>query len=153
MRIFIGILLLLLSIYLGYILSSKYRKRLSFFNSFYEFNNTVSNEVYFSQSTILQMLKNQEKEDDFIQNVKEYLQNKKLKFELKYLSNDDLEFFNNYLKKVGGSDKKTQEKFLENANVQIEKKLNAARDEEKKYRLLYIKLGFLVGLIALIICL
>ena len=113
MKIFIGILLLLLSIYLGYVLSSKYRKRRTFFNSFYEFNNAVSSEVYFSQLTILQMLKKQEKDDDFIQNVKEYLKNKKLKYELKYLSNDELEFFNNYLIKVGGSDKKTQEKFLE----------------------------------------
>ena len=152
MRVVLGVILLVLCVILGCVLASKYTRRRVFYNSFYEFNNILSNEVYFSQSTILQTLKKYEKSDDFTIIIKEYFNENKLNFDAKYLSNDEKEYFINYLKNVGSGDKRSQEKFLENVCEQIEKKLNAAKDEEKKYRSLYIKLGFLLGLIALIIC-
>ena len=54
MKIFLGLILLLLSTFLGYLLSSKYTKILEFYKEFISFNKKLITEVSFSQKTIIQ---------------------------------------------------------------------------------------------------
>ena len=72
-------------------------------------------------------------------------------FEKKYIGSDEIEFFSDYIANVGGGDKISQNKFLENASDYLKEKCKSSDVEEKKFKKLYIKLGFLIGLVIFIV--
>ena len=65
----------------------------------------------------------------------------------------ELNDLNKYFKIIGSGDKDTQIEYLNAVSAQLSNKCVICEEEEKKYRSLYVKLGFLIGLIALIILL
>ena len=154
MNIFFGTISLLLSTYLGFLLSKKYTDRKKFYLSFCEFNKILKNEISFSQKTIVEILKGRDGTDCFYKYLISYFINKKeLNLNVEYISKEEKDFLNNYVKTIGNSDKKTQIEYIESISCYLDKKSNEVSIEEKKYKKTYLKLGFLIGLILLIILL
>ena len=83
----------------------------------------------------------------------EFIKEHEFTFNKNYLNKEEIDFFKAYLTRLGSSDKFSQLSYLEEVGVQIDKRLSVATENEKKYKKLYLKLGFLLGLIAFIICL
>ncbi len=152
MKLFIGIIFVFISSYLGYCASSKYIIRRKFYQSFYDFNKTMQSEVTFSKNSINKII-DENTRSPFCSLVKNRLiLNKEYAIDSKY-SDTEKCFIQNYIENLGNSDSLTQIAFLNSAESNIKKQLNDCILEEKKYKSLYVKLGFLVGAVILIILL
>lgn len=153
MKIILGLCSLIICIFVGYFFSKKFSQRLDFFNAFNNFNKRFKNEVGYTKNSIINLIEEETNKNDFHNYLLSFLVSEELKIEEKYLNKDDVIFFNNYLKNLCTSDTEMQIKYLESIDRQIELKVKEANDNDKKYRTLYIKLGFLIGLIIFIVLL
>ena len=151
MNLYVGVVSLILCTFVGFRLASKYSDRKRFFVDFYNFNEKMINEVSFTNKSILNITnQNGVYNDCFNELLRKKIINEKLVMP-NYLKNDDVILFNEYGETVGKTDRDSQLKFL-TAKRQELLKINAICEvEEKKYKKLYVKLGFLFGLIILII--
>lgn len=148
--LFLGIILLILSTFVGYILSEKFSKRRAFYKNFRLFNTELEKEISFTKRTMLELIEGK-KDNDFSLIVFNYFNNNVLDFNLSYLKVEELDFFKIYLKTIGSSNDISQLQYLTATNLEIDKRLSEAEANEKKYKTLYVKIGFLIGLILLII--
>ncbi len=151
MKIFFGFLLLVACVLISYILSDKYRKRKLFYLKFEFFNKKLMNELTFSKKSIIELIAELDCENDFNNYLFNYVKNNITVGKINYISSDERDFFINYLDSIGTGDAKSQLNFLTNANIEIKKNLNESVENEKKYKTLYLKIGFLIGLILLIV--
>ena len=60
-------------------------------------------------------------------------------------------FYKNYLSIIGSGDRISQIQFIDNASEQIDIKYKNSQEEEKVYKKLYYKIGFLIGLMVFIL--
>lgn len=153
MKIVLGLILLAFSTLIGFLLGGKYSDKLQFYQDFCEFNDRLKLEISFKQTTLLKILENEKRRSDFYLAIKDYIIFKEKKFDKKYIDAHEKEFFLSYLSNIGTSDKNSELKYLENATNIIYAEHNKIKIEEKKYRTLYIKLGFLIGLMLFILVL
>ncbi len=151
MKLFIGFLLLIISTFLGYILSEKFNKRKIFYQRFQVFNNKLKNEIAFSKKTINELVLSLDLDNDFNKKLYAYIKENNTDEKINYIKNEEYEFFLNYLTSIGNGNVDSQLNFINNAEQEIKKYLSESIDNEKKYRILYIKIGFLIGLILLIV--
>ena len=150
MKFFLGIILLILSTFIGYIFSEKYVKRRIFYQNFHFFNTELQKEISFSKKSILELIDNKN-DNDFMLAVFNYFNNNVSDFRLTYLKIEEIDFFKLYLNTIGGGDNTSQLQNLNVISLEIDKHLSEAENNEKKYKTLYVKIGFLIGLILLII--
>lgn len=154
MKIAAGILLLVLSTVSGYIFSLKYSERKKTFEKVLAFNSAVKNEVVFSKKSLVSIVKNTETDCSLIEYIRSFFLDKNVKEDkLKILTKSEKDFFTEYVKGLGQGDKKSQTEFLHNSETRLKSFLSDAAEADKKYRPLCVKLGFLFGLIVLIILL
>jgi len=152
-NVIFGIILLILCIYLGRKLSEKFVNKRKFFDDFISFNNCVKNEISFGQASLVKIINSQENKGDFYDCSSLYLRENKFVFNKNYINDREKEFYKNYLESVGRHDKKTQLEYLTFVGGELDKMLFESKENEKKYKVLYIKLGVLFGIMALIIML
>ena len=142
---------LFLCTFLGYVLALKYTDKRRFFECFSGFNKRLINEISFSLNTFPKILSSSREENSFILLAKRYVSSGDFSCDYKYLTIDEKQFVKEYLDNTGKSDRESQLKFFNSVSTEIDSKLFSVRNDEKKYKSLYIKIGFLIGLIALII--
>lgn len=152
MKIILGIIALIVCTYIGYSLSKKYIERKKFYKDFFYFNKNLYNQVSYSQNSLLKIAREIKDESNFYTLLKEKIvdKNEKMNLSIKLLQEDE-ELFSEYLSNLGKSDYETQKKYLSEMDGIILKKLTEAEEDEKKYKNTYLKLGFAIGLIILII--
>ena len=124
MRIILGLIGCIVSVYIGYIFSKKYIERKKYYKDFFYFNKNLYNQVSFNQSTLINVIK--EKNDDSYFNtlLKEAIICKKKDITLSdNYSKDDQEFFIEYVSNLGTSDYTTQRKYLTEIDNILQKKL------------------------------
>ena len=154
MRILLGILLLIICTYIGYIKSNKYYLRRVFYDDFIRFNDKLKQEVAFKQGTIKDLLDNEQTETDFIKYLKaSFVQKQNLALDINYLNEFEVKHYKEYVSKIGSGDKSLQMDFLQGVNEDLVKKQKQTVLDEEKYKKLYVKLGFFIGLILLILVL
>lgn len=153
MKIFFGVLAVCLCVAASYKMADKYTERRKFYESFGDFNKKLKNEVYFTRKTIISVLEeNSNKNDFFYKSVNEYYHNNKQRVRnVKIFSEEETDFFNKYLEILGVSDGASQIKHIEATENYISDKFSQAVDNEKKYKSLYVKLGFLLGLLIFVL--
>ncbi|MBE7081058.1 MAG: hypothetical protein E7372_00670 [Clostridiales bacterium] len=153
MRLFLGIILLLLCVFIGYCLSNKYYFRRVFYGDFLSFNTLFAQEIAFKQTTIINLIKNQKSNTDFYLLLNSNISGQDVKIDYKYLTNEEKQFVYEYLNKLGKFDKETQLDYIKGVNEIIKDKNESSILDEKRYKMLYLKVSFLIGLILLIIVL
>lgn len=154
MQVIIGILLLLISTCLGFFYSRRYSERRRIFESLGAFNSRVKAEVVFSKGSLVSLVKNVESDNVATEYIRDFfLEKKESEERLKIFTKDEKIFFTDYVRRLGQGDKKSQTEYLKSAEMKIGGYISAAEEADKKYRPLCIKLGFLFGLIILIILL
>ncbi len=153
LKYFAGAILLLLSVYAGYLFSYKYLQRLRFFQNFSDFNKRLSSAVSFSSRAVNSVIR--EKPDgEFSELLYEYKFGKdKTVKEPRYLTSNERVFFKNYAEAIGSSDKTSQMSYIEEIDKLVTEKLIGCEADYKKYKPIYIKLGFLFGLILFVLIL
>lgn len=151
MKIILGIILVGLCVYLGYFFSSKYIDKRKFYEDFWNFNKKIKNEVSFSQKTINKMIDEQGEKTLFYQTFENEFNEKSEKNDkIKFLSKNEKEFFREYVSMIGKSDNASQISYIDSSDTRIKELLDESSENEKKYKSLYIKLGFLLGVILFI---
>ncbi len=157
MKYIIGIFIVILTTYGGYVYSLKYSDKKRFFISFLDFNEKLYSEISFSQSTLIQIIDEyRDEKEDFYLYLLKYFKENNLNIQnihLKYLSKIEVQNFNNYLKTIGSGDKNSQLQFLNSMQKSLNDKVKKITEEEEKYKNLSIKMGFFVGLMIFIILL
>lgn len=148
----IGVMGVIFCTIIGKILSEKYIKRKNFYCDFYNFNQKMKSEISFKQSSIKSII---EKLNN--QTFKAYLNQTVIlgddDLSVSFLNNEENDFLKEYVNNIGIFDKDSQLLYLNSVDSQIKTLYKNSFDEEKKYRKLYVKLGFLFGLIFLVIVL
>ena len=153
MKIFLGILVIIFSTFIGYVLSKKYTKLKNFYCNFDNFNKMLKTEIAFSQKTLKEIIDEKYSiNNDFLNNFKLYLENKEnFCLNINYLSSDEKAFLLEYFENIGKTEKGSQLEFLKKAEERLSTFYKNAIELDKKYKTLYIKLGFLIGLIIFIL--
>ena len=153
MKIFLGILVIIFSTFIGYFLSKKYTKLKSFYCNFDNFNKMLKTEIAFSQKTLKEIIAEKYSiNNDFLYSFKLYLENKEnFCLNINYLSSDEKAFLLEYFENIGKTEKGSQLEFLKKAEERLSTFYKNAIELDKKYKTLYIKLGFLIGLIIFIL--
>ncbi len=152
MKMLIGVMGVIFCTIIGKILSEKYIKRKNFYCDFYNFNQKMKSEISFKQSSIKSII---EKLNN--QTFRAYLNQTVIlgddDLSVSFLNNEENDFLKEYVNNIGIFDKDSQLLYLNSVDSQIKTLYKNSFDEEKKYRKLYVKLGFLFGLIFLVIVL
>ena len=141
MKLILGILVVVIGVISGNLLGEKFTTKKLFYKDHLDFIQTMIRDVAFTQSTIKTIL-HKYTNGLFGQIAYEYIVNKNHIPKIKFLSDEELTNFIDFLDKVGKSDVKTQLDFLNSNKILVEKYYESAEKDEKRYKKLYIKLGF-----------
>lgn len=151
MKTVITAIIPLITAMLGYLLSLKYREADDFWESFSFWHKKIKSEISFSQNSLPEIFDVENQNDIFMTLATEYLKTKTVSVKLKFLSKEEKDFVIKYLQTLGTSDKPSQLSFLNSMETDLEKYRLTAENKRKKYRPLFVKLGFLFGLIIFIL--
>ena len=113
----------------------------------------LKTEIAFSQKTLKEIIAEKYSiNNDFLYSFKLYLENKEnFCLNINYLSSDEKAFLLEYFENIGKTEKGSQLEFLKKAEERLSTFYKNAIELDKKYKTLYIKLGFLIGLIIFIL--
>lgn len=153
MNLFFGLIALIFSVIISVFLSRKYVDRSNYYNSFYNFNKSLKNEVAFTHKTILGVVNSNIKSNDyFYKRLKaKFIDKEILKEKPSFITKEEIEYLDNYLEVIGGSDVKTQLSILDKTEETLSDNLNKSKLDEKRYKSLYIKIGVLIGLLLFVL--
>lgn len=135
----------------GYLFSLKYNDSREFWDKFMFWHKKIKTEIAFSQNTLSEILHGDEKSDMFLSAAINYIYDKKSITKLKFLSEEENNFLKKYLENLGTTDKNSQLNLLNSMEQELSGFVQISQNKSKKYRPLYIKLGFLFGLIVFIL--
>lgn len=157
MKLLFGIVLLALSTAAGYRLSLKKKRRSLYFSDFRIFHREMMGAATFSKRSVLEVIGASKSRGDFNNTLAAYrdsLQNKK-EFEPEFsdLTEEERETVRLYFDQIGKGDGAVQERLLGFYTQKIDELCAASERDRERYAALYIKLGFLLGLILMILVL
>ena len=109
----------------------------------------IISEVLYTQKTLSEVINSINKNGDFYSCVSKCVKNEEID-KVKFLTDQENDGLLNYIKTVGKGDKNSQIAFLNSEKSIIDEKKLKAEQEKCKFRSLYIKLGFMLGLILFI---
>lgn len=158
-KIILGVIAVIICTFTGVKLSEKYKLRKDFYSKLLNFNRLFLEEVSFSKNTLPKIIEKISDKEPFGRFAKEYfnfLVNNGDSNEYKYLwflSSEELSSLKNYFSALGKTDAKTQVDFLKSKDEKLKETLKLSEIDEKKYRTLYLKMGFFTGLLILVLIL
>lgn len=123
---------------IGIILSANKKERMMIFSELYEFNEQLLLNMKYSRQTLDKIAKN-------FKFVPDILLGKKL------LDGSDAKFISDYVSSLGKSDALSQIDYLNERKAMISKLKDESAAEYKKYSSLYVKIFFLIGVLAAIL--
>ncbi|MBQ9513482.1 MAG: hypothetical protein IJR66_00670 [Clostridia bacterium] len=150
MNVAFGIISIIISTFIGFRLSFKYTEKKDFYKYYRQFNSNLENEVSFLNNTLLSIIEKSDKDIYFYRVLEDKIVNDK-KEKIAFLSKDENDYFFEYSEKVGKTDKAGQLELITFTKKYLTEKYETAEKEEKKYKKLYIKMGFLIGLLIFIV--
>ena len=102
----------------------------------------------------MQIINNDVKNGEFKKTMVSFLENQRSNIKIYFpyfLDDDEIELMRSYLENIGKTDPSSQLNYLSSSVEKIDQKLKNAEKNEKNYKSLYIKLGFLCGVVIFIL--
>ena len=147
----------------GYFLSNKFRQRKVFFQQFKTFNQHFLNELAYYKRPLDVFISTHAYKGEFHNFLVEFLHHLKgdslnvflslEDIEYKFLNKDEKDFIRDYFITLGKGDGESQKAYFSASKDNLNKICQQTDEICKKYSDLYIKLGFLFGLLLLILIL
>ncbi len=159
-KFLLGIAIVAFGSYCGYILSGKYRKRKLFFVQLKEFNERFLSEVSYYRRPLREFCSQYDYKGEFQNFLAKYFEEideishseKNIDFSgCEFLAQEDKNVISDYLKMLGKGDSSSQKAYFSASKDRLSKLCLEAEQAYKKYGDLYVKLGFLCGLLLLIL--
>lgn len=151
MKIVLAAFIPVISAFLGFIFSARFKESSEFWDEFLSWHKKIKAEITFSQRSLPEIFNSTEKDDLFLSIAKGFFDTHTIYPKPTFLSKDEYTFLIKYLDSLGTTDKNSQLDFLNSMENELNDFKNAAEIKNKKFRPLYIKLGFLLGLIVFIL--
>ena len=162
MKIFLLAILASISIFIGYIISKKYKTRANFFQSIVMLCQKFDVEINFSRERLKNLfLSLDEKQKKKLQGIDKNfisfidqevpLEKDNLFKNIKFLKEDEKDILFMFFKNLGRSDVDSQSKEIKNFQSRFENLANSATSENKKYGSLSIKLAIIAALVIIIL--
>lgn len=162
-KLFLGIAVVAFTSLCGYVLARKYRQKQLFFRQFYTFNERFINEISYYRRPLQEFVKKYAYKEEFNQLLLAFfysLEKKRLvlkdildKQEYDFLKQEEKVVVMDYFLMLGKGDSASQKLYFSSMRDVLSKLQKEAEDTCKKYADLYIKIGFLLGLLILILIL
>lgn len=161
LKFLIGVSLIAFGSYFGYFLTRNFRKRASFFSQFREFNERFINEISYFRRPIMDFLSEYSYKNEFQMLLIDYANEidkwncvgldilKGSKYD--FLKNEEKAVVFDYFLMLGRGDSTSQKGYFSAVKDMILKLHTEAILARKRYGDLYIKIGFLCGLLILIL--
>ena len=152
-KIFLCVLLVALCTAFGWMLTRRSRLRKNFFYDLDLFNARLINEVSYTKMPLSSFIEKYSFGGDFGKLLEEKKEKGFVaeKAEIAYLTDDEKNFLRDYFLMVGRSDSVSQKEYLVSIRAETERLRAESGDECKRRSNLYVRLGFLFGLIVAII--
>ena len=141
----------IITAFLGYLFSVKYGEVKNFWDKFGFWHKKIKTEIAFSQNSLFEIFEGTGKSDVFSDYATEYVLGKGEPNKPTYLSDEEIGFVDKYLKNLGTTDKDSQLNLLNSMEFELQNFMQIAEKKNKIYRPLFVKLGFLSGLIIFIL--
>lgn len=151
MKVFLGLVLLLISIIVGLFLSYRYTLRKNYYKDFLSFNRLLLDEVMFGKKTIKSIINENNNGNTFYRALNVLNLKKDVELNRRVYSSEDQILIKEYAGIVGKSDSKSQEIYLRKMTDKLSLLCEESVKDEKKYRELYFKMGLFIGLILFIV--
>lgn len=139
--------------YIGYFLSGKYRAAKKFYVDWEQFHQKFLTEAGYARRPLGEVIESFKDRGAFGAFLTEYGKRHVWEGKIDFFGKEDNDFLREYFSFLGRTDFKAQKEYFDGVN----KKLSSARERAEKdavrYTDLYVKLGFLLGLIAVILLL
>lgn len=162
-KFLLGIAVVGFSAFCGYLLAKKYRQRKAFFMQFKDFNLRFLNEISYYRRPLAAFASEtayqgefQEMISQFFQTIPERSAGERMfldETQFAFLSQEERSFSENYFQMLGRGDSFSQKNYFSSVKEVLQKKQTETENECKKYGDLYVKIGFLCGLLILILIL
>jgi stage III sporulation protein AB len=158
-KFFLGVAIVAFMTFCGYLLAKKYRKRMLFIQEFYTFNERFLSEIAYYRRPIKEFIAlyaYQGEFNDFLIDVlSEREENAQISFVkpdvYPFLTEEDRKTVDDYFFMLGKGDSASQKGYFSSIKERLSSLKKEAELEAKRYGDLYIKLGFLCGLLILIL--
>lgn len=163
MKILLLCLIVTCCTYIGYGLSSYYRKRLKIFRDCHSFSNKLIVEINFAKNNLKEIIKssiNSYSSDfksvlngylNYLNSDAKVLATEQLFKKNNFLSDDEKQTIFLFFKSLGRYDAENQILEIEHFKQKFESMCESAESENKKYSSLYIKLGLMFGILVAIL--
>lgn len=152
-KLFLSVLLVALCSAFGWLLTRKYKQRKTFFYELDLFNSRLINEVSYTKMPLFAFIDKYSFGGDFGKLLEEKKESGFVSDScgIAYLTEDEKNFVRDYFLMVGRSDSASQKEYLRSVQGETERMRAESGADYKKHFDLYVKLGFLFGLIVAII--
>jgi len=162
-KFLLGVAMVAFTAFCGYLLAKKYRQRKLFFLQLKEFNERFLNEISYYRRPIAEFVSGYSYQGEFqslltlfFEKIKERSVAEKVFLndeEFSFLSRDEKRLVEDYFQMLGKGDSSSQKGYFSSVKDSLTKLQTTTETECQKYGDLYVKIGFLCGLLILILML
>ena len=156
-KFFLGIAIVAFTSFCGYLLAKKYRKRMLFLQQFYTFNERFLSEISYYRRPVKEFIALYSYQGEFNDLLIEVFAEREENFffaktdEYGFLKEEDKKTAEDYFFMLGKGDSASQKGYFSSIKDRLISLRSEAEIEAKRYGDLYIKIGFLCGLLILIL--
>ena len=160
-KFILGVFIVAFTTFCGYLLAGKYRKRKLFFRQFYEFNQRFLSEMEYYRRPIEEFASRYAYKGEFHQLLEDFFQSLEArsyfdralvnKSEFSFIKAEEKSMIEDYFIMLGRGDSGSQKGYFSAMKDKLNTMHANAVNASKKYGDLYIKIGFLCGLLLLIL--
>lgn len=156
----LGCCIVAFSSFIGYLLAGKYRQRKLFFKQYREFNERFLSEITYYKRPLGEFLTKVHYKGEFQTLLQDFYTFLKQSLtsdqalnlsEYTFLTKEEIATLEDYFQMLGKGDSISQKSYFSAMKEDIQKFYLSAENAYKKYADLYIKLGFLCGLMIVIL--
>ncbi len=159
-KFLLGIAIVAFTSFCGRLLAKKYRQRKLFFKQMQEFNERFLSEISYYRRPVREFISSYAYKGEFQQLLRDYFFaiDEKLgvlslaeETQYSFLKEEEKRTVENYFLMLGKGDSSSQKGYFTSLKGRLSVLQEETEKEEKKYGDLYVKLGFLCGLLILIL--
>lgn len=156
LKFLLGVAIIALTSFIGYLLAKKYRQRKEFFIQFCEFNERFLSELAYRRRPIREFASSYTYSGEFNELLEDFFrkidEGTTFDFcEYSFLTPEEKSLVADYFSMLGRGDSFSQKGYFSSVKETLASLLKSSTDASKRYGDLYIKLGFLCGLLILIL--
>ena len=160
-KFLLGVAIVAFTTFCAYVLSKKYRKRKTYFTQWTTFNERFLNEITYCKRPLQSFFNGYVYKDEFGETLENFSNCMKNRLPLRdnllsgeafyFIKKDEKTLIEDYFSQLGKGDSVSQKTYFQSMSAELQKRQTEATETAKKYGDLYIKLGFLCGLLILIL--